>query len=143
MYSRGHALLSVLVGVAIVLVAPPPVHPAVVIAVALVVGVGIDFDHFVLAAVVTGSSKNVRRVLARPTMIVLDQDDIFDAGDLTELQRLLSHVVIAGVAVAALWVVAPYWALVVAVTLYVHVLADLYADVRGELAERDAIQRTG
>lgn len=134
MYSRGHAVLSVLVGVAIVLVAPPPVHPAVVVAVALLVGVGIDFDHFVLAAALSGSSKNVRRVLRRPTMAILAQDEIFDEGDLTEEQRLLSHVVVTGVAVAGLWLVAPYWALVVGVTLYVHVLADLYADVRTELA---------
>lgn len=132
MYSRGHAVLSVLVGVAIVFVVPPPVHPALVVAVALVVGVGIDFDHFVLAAALTGSTKNVRRVLHRPTMVVLEQDEIFDEADLTALQRLLSHVVLAGVAVAGLWVVAPYWALVVGATLYVHVVADLVADVRKE-----------
>ena len=134
MYSRGHALLSLLVGLAIVLAAPTPVHPALVVAVVVAVGVGIDFDHFLLAMALTGSTKNVRRVLGNPTMVLFDQTEIFDEGDLTEAQRLLSHVAIAGVAVAGLWVVARYWALVVAVTLYVHVLADLYADVRAELS---------
>lgn len=134
MYSRGHALVSLLVGVAVVFVAPPPVHPALVVAVVVALGVGIDFDHFVLAALLTRSTKNVRRVLRNPTIVLVGQDEIFDEGDLTEEQRLLSHVAIAGVAVAGLWFVSQYWAFVVAVTLYAHVLADLYEDVRRELA---------
>jgi len=138
MYSRGHALISLILAVAIVIVAPPPVHPAILVAVVLAVGVGIDFDHFVVAALVTGSSKNVRRVLGNPTLVIVGQDRIFDAGDLTEEQRLLSHVVIAGVAVTALWFPARYWAFVVAVTLYAHVLADLVADVRVELAAEES-----
>lgn len=134
MYSRGHALVSLVVGLAIVAVTSPPVHPAIVVAVVLAVGVGIDVDHFVVAAGLTGSTKNLRRVLRDPTLVVRDQAAIFDEGDLTEEQRLLSHVVIAGAAVASLWFVSRYWAMVVAVTLYAHVLADLVADVRGELA---------
>ena len=137
MYSRGHAAVSLVVGLAIVLLTSPPVHPAIVMAVVLAVGVGIDFDHFVLAAALTGSTKNLRRVLRNPRLAVVGQDEIFDDGDLTEEQRLLSHVVIAGVAVAGLWALAPYWALVVGVTLYAHVLADLYDDVRRELAADD------
>lgn len=124
--------MSLVVGVAIVLVAPPPVHPALVVAIVVAVGVGIDVDHFVLAGVLTGSTKNLRRVLRDPSIAVVGQEAIFDDEDLTEEQRLLSHVVIAGVAVAGLWFVSRYWALVVAVTLYAHVLADLYADVRAE-----------
>jgi len=142
MYSRGHALISLILAVAIVIVAPPPVHPAILVAVVVAVGVGIDFDHFVVAALMTGSAKNVRRVLGNPTLVIVGQDRIFDAGDLTEEQRLLSHVVIAGVVVTALWFLARYWAFVVAVTLYAHVLADLVADVRVELAA-DESQNAG
>lgn len=138
MYSRGHALLSLLLGVAIVLVAPSPVHPAIVVAVVVAVGVGIDFDHFVLAAIQTDATKNLRRVLREPSIVLFDQEAIFDAGDLTATQRLLSHVVIAGLAVGGLWFVSRYWAFVVALTLYLHVLADLYADVRKEAGAGDA-----
>lgn len=138
MYSRGHALISLVVGVAIGLLTHPPVHPALVVAVVLAVGVGIDFDHFLVAALLTGSTKNLQRILRDPTLAVFGQDRIFDEGDLTEEQRLLSHVVIAGVVVAGLWFVAPYWAFVVGLALYAHVLADLYDDVRRELAAETA-----
>ena len=138
MYSRDHAILSLLIAAAGLAVLDLPFSWPVALVVALVAGVGIDFDHFVVAALVTGSSKNVRRVLGNPTLVIVGQDRIFDAGDLTEEQRLLSHVVIAGVAVTALWFPARYWAFVVAVTLYAHVLADLVADVRVELAAEES-----
>jgi len=129
MNSRDHALLSLVLAGGIVLAVPPPTHPAVLVAVVLGVGVGIDLDHFALALANTGSTKPVRRVIRRPSIALLDQRAIFDDGDLTPAQRLLSHVVVGGVGVAGLWLASRYWALVVAVTIYVHVLADLYADV--------------
>lgn len=139
MYSRDHALLSLALAAVLLVATEPPGHPAVLVAVVVVVGVGIDFDHFLVAWLVTGSAKNVRRVLADPFLVVTGQDRIFDESDLTPLQRLLSHVLIAGLAVGglvALGVTA--WAVVVGVTLYVHVLSDLVADVRKERVRADA-----
>lgn len=131
MYSRDHAILSVLAGLVLVAVTTPPVHPAAVVVVAVALGVGIDFDHFLVAYLNTGSAKSTRRVLRDPRVVVTGQDDIFEEADLSKAQRLLSHVLIAGALVTALWLAsAPYWALVVGVTLYVHVVADLYADAR-------------
>jgi len=129
-YSRAHAVLSVLTGVCLVGLTRPP-DPLVVVAVAVGVGVGIDFDHFAIAWLNTGSAKNVRRVLTEPRLAVTEQTALFDDGDLTAPQRLLSHVLLGGVAVTALWLVAlDYWALVVGASLYVHVVADLYADIQ-------------
>ncbi|QIO21990.1 hypothetical protein [Haloarcula sp. JP-L23] len=131
MYSRDHAILSVLAGLVLVAVTTPPVHPAAVVVVAVALGVGIDFDHFLVAYLNTGSAKSTRRVLRDPRVVVTGQDDIFEEADLSKAQRLLSHVLIAGALVTALWLAsAPYWALVVGVTLYVHVVADLYADAQ-------------
>lgn len=134
MYSRGHALVSLVLAGAILAVAPAPVHPLIVVAVVVGVGVGIDVDHFALALLNAGTTRPIRRVLRRPRIAVLDQDDIFDDTDLTHTQRLLSHALLGGVAVGGLWPVSRYWALVVGVTIYVHVLADLVADVRAEKA---------
>ncbi|GGO01062.1 MULTISPECIES: hypothetical protein [Haloarcula] len=131
MYSRDHAILSVLAGLVLVAVTTPPVHPVAVVVVAVALGVGIDFDHFLVAYLNTGSAESTRRVLRDPRVVVTGQDDIFEEADLSKSQRLLSHVLIAGALVTALWLAsAPYWALVVGVTLYVHVVADLYADAR-------------
>lgn len=132
MYSREHALVSLLLAGAIVLAAPPPVHPAIVVAVVLAVGVGIDVDHFALALVNAGTTEPIRRVLRDPRIALFDQEAIFAEGELTHTQRLLSHAVIGGLVVGGLWLVSRYWAFVVGVTVYVHVLADLVADVRNE-----------
>lgn len=56
---------------------------------------------------------------------------IFDVDDLWGHQRLLSHVVIVGLFVPGVYaVVGPFLAVVSAVVLYVHVLADLVEDNR-------------
>jgi hypothetical protein len=60
---------------------------------------------------------------------VLDQSELFDDGDVGVLHRLLSHVLLGGATVAILSVTAPTVALVVAVAVYAHVLADLVHDV--------------
>lgn len=130
MYSRNHAALSAALGVGILLVAPPRAHPIALVAYVVAVGVGIDFDHFVVARFNTGSWKNARRVLRSPERAFVDQESIFDVGDLWPEQRLFSHLLLGGVAVAGLWPVSPYWAGVTAAALYVHLLADVYADLR-------------
>ncbi|WP_198665621.1 MULTISPECIES: hypothetical protein [Haloprofundus] len=61
------------------------------------------------------------------------QDEIFEDGEVGTLRRLLSHVVVVGVAVPALVLVSPALALLTAVVLYGHLLADLVWDVYLEI----------
>lgn len=99
---------------------------------AAVVGVGIDLDHFLLARLNDGDWRAARRCLSDPRIVFLDQDCIFRTGEVGTLPRLLSHVLLAGAFVGLLVVVAPGLAVFTAVILYLHVLADLYADNRIE-----------
>ncbi|GGL60479.1 hypothetical protein [Halocalculus aciditolerans] len=128
MYSRDHAVVSAAVGVPLAVAAPA--HPLFVWAWAVALGVGIDVDHFLVARLNRGDWRNARRVLRDPTLIVRDPASIFGRGDLWRDQRLLSHHLLGGVLVALCWAVDAYWAVATAVTLYAHVLADLYADMR-------------
>lgn len=100
------------------------------VALAAVVGVGIDFDHFLVAWYKTGETRTIRYCLRNPRAVFLDQDSIFAEDDLGKLDRLLSHLLIGGPLVAALWPFDPPIALLVAATLYVHVVGDLVADIR-------------
>lgn len=150
MYSRAHGTISLVVGLALVALGvewATPVAvaagagwagPAVVVAYATVVGVAIDFDHFLVARINTGSWRPLRYVLANPRRALADQSTIFRPTDLGPFDRLLSHAVIVGAAVPATWWVDPELGLTTGVVLYAHVLADLVADVRQfEAVERD------
>jgi hypothetical protein len=129
-YSRDHALLSAVLGLAVAGLAPPDASPALLWLYVVGLGVGIDVDHFLVARLERGDWRNLRRCLADPSRVLLDQPSIFEAGDLWRDQRLLSHALVGGALVAALWPVADYWALATAAALYVHVVADLYHDAR-------------
>jgi hypothetical protein len=94
----------------------------------LALSVLVDLDHFLVARLNTGDWRNAWRVLADPPIAVVGQDEIFDDGDVTELQRLLSHALLGGALVAGLLAVAPTLAVFTAVVLYVHVVADLLWD---------------
>lgn len=103
----------------------------VVVGYSAVVGVGIDFDHFLVARLNTGSWRAARRCLANPRLVFLDQSAIFEPREVLVLQRLLTHAVIGGALVLGLWL--PGYgtlAVVTAVVLYAHVLADLVHDNR-------------
>ena len=134
MYSRDHALLSAALGLVVAALAPPTASPVLLWAFVVALGVGIDADHFLVARLERGDWANLRRCLSNPRLVVLDQESIFEAGDLWRDQRLLSHALLGGALVAALWPVAGYWAVTAAVTVYVHVVADLYADARTRAA---------
>jgi hypothetical protein len=133
MNSSVHAVLSLVVAGLALALTSPPVEPPVVVAVALVAGVGIDVDHFPLARY-GGDWSAVRRCLRDPRILFLDQSAIFERGEVGALERLLSHVVIGGVAVPLVWAVSQYLAGVVAVSLYAHVLADLISTTRDMVA---------
>ncbi|WP_089698747.1 hypothetical protein [Halogranum gelatinilyticum] len=58
------------------------------------------------------------------------------------LRRLLSHVVLGGLAVGGLVLVDGFLAVFVGLVLYVHLLSDLVADVRSEATIRTAAADT-
>ena len=130
MYSRAHALLSAAIGIPLAVGASGVPASASLWGYVLLLGVGIDLDHFVIGRINRGDWTNARRCLRNPAQIFLDQSTIFDSGDIWRDQRLLSHLLIGGVLTVGLWTVHPYWAFVTAVTVYTHVLADLYSDAR-------------
>lgn len=129
MYSRSHALLSALVGVPVALGSPAGYSGALWIYI-IFIGVGIDIDHFLLARLNCGNWHNLQRCLRDPSLVLRGQEAIFDPGDLWRDQRLLSHSLIGGALVAGLWLIEPYWAFATGVTLYTHLVADLYADTQ-------------
>ncbi|MFB6174110.1 MAG: hypothetical protein ABEI39_05645 [Halobacteriales archaeon] len=129
MKSGPHAAISLVAGLAALAVTTPTVPAWVVVAVAVVAGVGIDLDHFLLARYNTGDWTALQRCLRDPTIVFLDQEAIFERGDVGALKRLLTHLVIAGLVVPVLYLWRPYVAGVVALSLYAHVLADVVAGV--------------
>ncbi|MFC6756555.1 MULTISPECIES: hypothetical protein [Haloarcula] len=97
---------------------------------AAVVGVGIDFDHFLVAWYNTGDPRAIRYCLRNPKAVFVDQESIFYECELGKLDRLLSHMLVGGPVVAVLWALAPTLAALAAASLYVHVVADLVQDIR-------------
>ncbi|WP_424002415.1 hypothetical protein ACOZ4I_01760 [Haloarcula salina] len=128
MYSRDHAIVSAVVGAGGVVGLSVPVPWWAALGYAVVVGVAIDVDHFLVARLETGDWAALRRCLRNPRLVVSGQDEIFDPFDLWPLQRLLSHHVIGGLAVGGLWLGSEPLALFTALVLYAHVLADLVWD---------------
>jgi len=96
---------------------------------AVLLGVFVDLDHFVIERLLHGEWRAVRRGIENPRRLVLSQDDLFIDGTMSPLDRLLSHVVITGIAVPLTWLVAPALGLLTALVLYGHVLSDLAWDV--------------
>ena len=131
MDSKRHFLISFALGFALAAVLNTALPDPVLVGYAAVLGVAIDFDHFLVSRLYRGDWKATRRCLADPRLVFFDQSAIFDDDDLWPRQRLLSHVAIIGAFVPGVFVVAgPSLALVSGVVLYAHVLADLIEDNR-------------
>lgn len=120
---------------AAVLIDVAPLEAAGVVAYAVVVGVGIDLDHFPIARFNTGDWRAVRFCLDHPLIVFTDQSRIFETDEVLALQRLLSHAVLGGVLVAVLAPVDSFLATLSAVVLYAHIVSDLIDDNR-KLSER-------
>jgi hypothetical protein len=91
-------------------------------------GVLIDLDHFVLARLRVGDWRHLIDCFRHPTRVFTDQEHLFDgAGEMASL-RILSHVVLGGVAVALARRVSRPVAALTGAVLYTHVLADLLRD---------------
>ncbi|WP_227131546.1 hypothetical protein [Halorubellus salinus] len=130
MYSSHHAALSLVAGVALAPFVSTPLQPVGTVAYAVVLGVGVDLDHFLVARYRTGNWRALRACLTDPRRVFLAQDEIFDPGEVWPLERLLSHALVGTALVGGLFaagLTGP--AVVSAVVLHVHVVADLLWDV--------------
>jgi hypothetical protein len=131
MYSRGHALAGGTASLPLVVLLFPDAAVPTLAALwgyGVALSVLVDLDHFLVARVTVGDWRNLRRLLEDPVDRLADQSEIFDEDHLTELQRLLSHVLLAGPLVVGTWFVAEPLGEFTAAVLYVHLLADLLWD---------------
>ncbi|WP_049928281.1 hypothetical protein [Halopiger goleimassiliensis] len=102
---------------------------AVLVGYGTVLGVAIDFDHFLIARLKTGTWDAVRFCLRNPTAAVAAQDRIFRPGDVGVLSRLLSHLLLAGLVVPLLAAVSVPLSILTGIVLYVHVVTDVVWDI--------------
>lgn len=131
MYSRGHALAGGAASIPLVLLLFPDAAVPTLAALwcyGVALSVLVDLDHFLVARVTVGDWRNTRRLLEDPVGRMADQSELFDDDHLTELNRLLSHVLLAGLLVVGTWFVLEPLGEFTAGVLYVHLLADLLRD---------------
>lgn len=126
--SSHHAVLSLLASLFVVGVLSPP-SPVVLVLVGTVAGVGIDVDHFPISRARHESWGAARRVASNPRLIISDPERIFAEWPIHPLERLLSHVALAGSLTLLTWLLWPGLGVVLGASLYVHLLADLVWDV--------------
>ena len=96
---------------------------------AVAVGVLIDLDHFIIARLRTGNWKSARFCLHNPYRALTDQHLIFELGDVGVLERLLSHLLLTGLALALLVYISVPIAILTGVVLYVHIVSDVCWDI--------------
>lgn len=131
MYSKSHLAVSAALGIAIaVAVGANPDRAALLVGYAALLGTAIDLDHFLIARLRAGDWRHLRYAVGNPRSAFVDQDEIFDEGDVGPQTRLLSHALIGGLVIGGLVPVDPLLALVSAIVLYAHVVCDLIAGVR-------------
>lgn len=136
MYSIHHAAVSAVVGAIVAFVAGSidllgvALPPIALVGYAVAIGVFVDLDHFLIARLRTGSWEALRFCLRNPLAAFGDQGEIFAPGDVGGLNRLLSHLLIAGVAVAGLAALSVEFAVFTGAVLYVHVVTDVAWDIR-------------
>jgi hypothetical protein len=131
MYSRHHAAISAVVGLALAAADVTSLAAVWLVAGAVLLGVFVDLDHFLIARLRTGSWEPLVRCLRNPRLALLDQDDIFATGAVGVWTRLVSHIVITVVLVAGLSVVDPALAVAAAAVLVAHILSDVVWDAWG------------
>ncbi|WP_152040413.1 hypothetical protein [Salinigranum salinum] len=133
MKSAEHAAIGAVVGavaIAAVFPAAPLATKAVLWAGGVCLSVFVDLDHFLIARGMRGDWSNLRRAVSDPRVGLIDQEEVFVGVEEPALRqyRLLSHHLIGGVLVAGCSLVDTRLAVLVAVLLYAHVVADLLRD---------------
>ncbi|AFK18725.1 hypothetical protein E6P09_08075 [Haloferax mediterranei ATCC 33500] len=131
MKSLEHAVVGGVVGAAAAVALHPPGSVALLVAVAVLISVFIDLDHFVIARVERGDWHNLRLAVTNPRVGILEQEKVFaDFGPDFNRKRLLSHHLIGGIAVGGLALSGTgSLAAFVAVVLYAHVIGDFLRDL--------------
>jgi len=130
MYTRHHAGISALVGVALAVTVSTPLPAPLLVVGATLLGIFVDLDHFLIARVRTGDWEALVRCLRSPRIAFLDQDEIFQAGSVGAWPRLGTHVLVTAAVAGALAVVAPALAVAAGVVLAVHIGCDVAWDAR-------------
>ena len=130
MYTRHHAGISALVGVALAVTVSTPLPAPLLVVGATLLGTFVDLDHFLIARVRTGDWNALVRCLRSPRVAFLDQDEIFEGDAVGAWPRLGTHVVITAALVTALAVVSHALALAAGLVLAVHIGCDVAWDVR-------------
>jgi hypothetical protein len=133
MKSPEHAAIGAVVaavGVAAVFPAASLATQAALWAGGVLLSVFVDLDHFLIARRMRGDWSNLRLALSDPRAGWIEQERVFADVDEDTLQRyrLLSHHLIGGVLVGVGALVDARLAVLVAVLLYAHVVADLLRD---------------
>ncbi len=142
MRSHHHLLLSVVLGVVLSVTVVTGLPPVAVVLYAAVLGVFVDLDHFPVARLNVGDWRTLRRGLWNPRLLLTDQSDLIEPGEVGGYQRLVSHLLLAGLLVAALYAVGlQALGFVTALVLYLHVLADVAWEAWRWGAEEDAHRR--
>ncbi|WP_380674928.1 hypothetical protein [Salinigranum sp. GCM10025319] len=96
----------------------------------VVLSVFVDLDHFLIARAMCGDWSNLRRAVSNPRIGLIEQEQVFADVDEPTLRqyRLLSHLLVGGVLVLVGSQVDGRLAVLVALLLYAHVVADLLRD---------------
>lgn len=94
----------------------------------VLLGVFVDLDHFLIARLWTGDWHHLRGSVRNPIGAFVAQEEIFD--DVRDMQdeRLLSHVLLAGLLVGVTRLLSRPLGFVTGVVLYAHLLCDLLRD---------------
>lgn len=93
-------------------------------------GILIDLDHFVLARLRVGDWRHAWNCLRDPKRVFFDQANLFQGTGTMANARILSHVFLGGVLTTLATRRSRPVALLTALVLYFHVLADLLRDNR-------------
>ncbi|ELZ84284.1 hypothetical protein C455_01237 [Haloferax larsenii JCM 13917] len=131
MKSLEHAVVGAVVGSAAAVALQPPGGVPLLVVGAVILSVFIDLDHFFIARVERGDWQNLRTAVTNPRVGLVDQEGVFlEFGPRFNLQRLLSHHLIGGVAVGGLALAGETsLAGFVGVVLYAHVVCDFLRDL--------------
>lgn len=129
MYSKHHLVISLVVGAIGTGIVAPDSPPAwVLVSAAGAIGVLIDLDHFVIARWNTGDWGAVKRCLASPRLVVVDQSRIFRATDVRSHQRILTHVVLTAAIIAVTGVLDTELMIIAGLVLLAHIGSDIIWD---------------
>jgi hypothetical protein len=133
MKSPEHAVVGAIVGgvaVAVLFPGSSLVAGVMLWAAGVALSVFVDLDHFLIARAMCGDWSNLRRAVSNPRIGLIDQEQVFADVDENALQRyrLLSHLLVGGVLVGVSSQVDGRLAVLVALLLYAHVVADLLRD---------------